>query len=355
MPDIIKSKNIFEISQKIVRENNISSCLYNVDDVSTPQKQLSTSQDISPMIYGGQNDYQKTISYLSLFSPDDLETGSPGEYHFEYLGAKISDYARPSSLSVTIKGSIVYGKYDTGRSHPEIGDFQILNNQTYKPENVEFSKKIVYNEFGKDFNRPIPTNSGNSLIEIPLYCKVDLGDLPTDTDYTKDFFTKGFICKVAVPVYIIYSEGYVAAVTNFSFEVYGEKIETKEKEQQKYSKNSGGQEFLLEKTIFSQNSTIYTHGSSVETATENLAKNVVENYKNGKETAVIRCSVPEDLSVFEIGDEVIPMVYGADGKDRPMSRYKDGADKIFNVVGTKFIYDGAVWQELTLQEKTQSV
>ena len=86
-----------------------------------------------------------------------------------------------------------------------------------------------------------------------------------------------------------------------------------------------------------------------------IASTIISHYKEGKETAVIRCSIPEDLSVFEIGDEVIPMVYGADGVDRPMSRYKNGTQKVFNVVGTKFIYDGAVWQELTLQEKTQSV
>lgn len=86
-----------------------------------------------------------------------------------------------------------------------------------------------------------------------------------------------------------------------------------------------------------------------------IKNKVLFDWKDGKETAVIRCSVPEDLSVFEIGDEVIPMVFGADGADRPMSRYRDGSDKVFVVVGTKFIYDGAVWQELTLQEKTQGV
>ena len=80
---------------------------------------------------------------------------------------------------------------------------------------------------------------------------------------------------------------------------------------------------------------------------------LVEKYKNGKETATIRCSIPETLSVYNIGDEVVPMVYGEDGADRPMSRYRDGTEKVFKVVGTKFIYDGAVWQELTLQEKAK--
>lgn len=53
---------------------------------------------------------------------------------------------------------------------------------------------------------------------------------------------------------------------------------------------------------------------------------------------------------FDIYDEVIPMVYGADGQDHPMSLYKDGTPKVFKVLGTKVFYDGAVWQELSLQE-----
>ena len=47
---------------------------------------------------------------------------------------------------------------------------------------------------------------------------------------------------------------------------------------------------------------------------------------------------------FQKYDEVIPMVYGVDGKDYPMSM------KQFMVLGSKVFYDGAVWQELYLQE-----
>jgi hypothetical protein len=54
---------------------------------------------------------------------------------------------------------------------------------------------------------------------------------------------------------------------------------------------------------------------------------------------------------FDIYDEVIPYSYGADGSDKPLSRHKDGSPKTFVVLGTRIFYDGAVWQELTLQEK----
>ena len=93
------------------------------------------------------------------------------------------------------------------------------------------------------------------------------------------------------------------------------------------------------------------------------------SYARGKETATIRCSISDyydgDQKViaidnstgkmsFDIGDKVIPMVYGADGKDRPISTYQNGLAKEFEVLGTKKFYDGAVWQELSLQEVDKS-
>lgn len=55
--------------------------------------------------------------------------------------------------------------------------------------------------------------------------------------------------------------------------------------------------------------------------------------------------------VFSTHNKVVPMVYGADGKDKPLSVYKDGTPKVFNVLGVEFLYDGAVWQTLHLQEE----
>lgn len=98
-----------------------------------------------------------------------------------------------------------------------------------------------------------------------------------------------------------------------------------------------------------------------------FANDIVSSWNNGKETATIRCSISDyydydsgdkvisiDNSTgkmsFKMYDQVIPMVYGADGKDRPMSLYQDGTPKVFQVLGSKIYYDGAVWQELSLQE-----
>lgn len=54
---------------------------------------------------------------------------------------------------------------------------------------------------------------------------------------------------------------------------------------------------------------------------------------------------------FRLHDEVIPMIFGANRQDVPMSKYQNGTPKVFEVVGSNIIYDGAVWQELTLLEK----
>lgn len=97
---------------------------------------------------------------------------------------------------------------------------------------------------------------------------------------------------------------------------------------------------------------------------KHLANNVLVEYKNGKETATLLCDINDyynesgekvidangDEMVFRLHDQVIPMVFGANGKDQPMSKYQDNSAKVFEIVGSKIFYDGAVWQELTLQE-----
>ena len=114
----------------------------------------------------------------------------------------------------------------------------------------------------------------------------------------------------------------------------------------------------------------YDKGTYLKRSNENvsvakhLSEQIIGEYNDGKETATILCSIADYFSdggsisistktqkmSFNIGDKTIPMVYGFDGQDHPMSNYMDGTPKVFRVVGLKFIYDGAVWQELTLQE-----
>lgn len=97
-----------------------------------------------------------------------------------------------------------------------------------------------------------------------------------------------------------------------------------------------------------------------------LAENVLSQYANGKETATLRCDINNyydytsndkkiDITTsnmtFKEHDEVVPMVFGANNIDYPMSKNKNGTAKVFEVISVNMIYDGAVWQELTLLEK----
>jgi hypothetical protein len=95
-----------------------------------------------------------------------------------------------------------------------------------------------------------------------------------------------------------------------------------------------------------------------------------KKYKDGKETATIRCSISEyldengklvissknaDKMLFEHYDKVVPMVRSGRMKELAMSYTADGLAKVFDVVGVRVFFDGAVWQELTLRESGEGI
>ena len=109
-----------------------------------------------------------------------------------------------------------------------------------------------------------------------------------------------------------------------------------------------------------------TYGENI---TSYIGDNILNQYRDGKETCTVKCTISDyytesgELAIsphkgevpmtFSIGDEVIPMVYTVDKTDRAISKYNNGMDKVFVVVGVKPSYTGACWQELTLLEKTE--
>ena len=104
----------------------------------------------------------------------------------------------------------------------------------------------------------------------------------------------------------------------------------------------------------------------------NLAQYIYEQltseWGEGKETATLKCSIGEyynedgtlaistkqnDLPMlFDIGDLVIPYISVANGKTEPLSIKLDGTPKVFKVTQIRPYFDGAFWQEITLQEQT---
>lgn len=102
----------------------------------------------------------------------------------------------------------------------------------------------------------------------------------------------------------------------------------------------------------------------IESKTTTLYRSTFEDNLNGKETATVRCSINDyfdtegnkqisidsaDKMLFRIGDKVVPMLRNAYGVDVPMSNRGEEAI-VYTVIGCKMIFNGAIWQELTLRE-----
>ena len=178
----------------------------------------------------------------------------------------------------------------------------------------------------------------------------------------------GSIINIILPFYLsVNSGGNYSGYEVFALENVSVSIEAKSFDNSnRVGKQYGNPNFELPSNELVQSeNTRYSGGADFFNYT---STKLVEKYRNGKETATILCSISDyydyddrankvisiDNSTgkmsFKMYDQVIPMVYGADGKDRPMSLYQDGTPKVFQVLGSKIYYDGAVWQELSLQE-----
>lgn len=149
---------------------------------------------------------------------------------------------------------------------------------------------------------------------------------------------------------------------NLSLEIFGTTYEllTQEEIYTKSSANLNGERVSITNNSFIQNAEYIS----------NKAESLIQQYSNGKETAKVRCSIGEyadendnlvistktdSKMLFEHYDKVVPMVRNGDGIDLAMSYDKNGLAKVFDVVGVKVFFDGAVWQELTLRESGESI
>lgn len=157
-------------------------------------------------------------------------------------------------------------------------------------------------------------------------------------------------------------------ITSISITVEARKLEKEDNVQ--YSGDDNTRPFeMAESSLLTTQTYLQGESGKVQLA-EWLVNRAYENYKEGIETATIRCSLvdyynsdgsleisPTNYSadnantrmMFSIGDIVIPYVATPNG-DRPMSSKPDGTPKEFLVTGVTLISDGAVWQELQLQE-----
>lgn len=104
---------------------------------------------------------------------------------------------------------------------------------------------------------------------------------------------------------------------------------------------------------------------------EETYKKIVKDWGKGKEISVLRCAIDDYYTndktkrlaisksgvvgvsmpmTFHIGDIVIPYIRDTKGEDIPMSIDKEGEPKEFYVIEKNIIYEGAPYQEITIQE-----
>lgn len=363
MATIIPSKRIFAIQNDKVINNQINSITFEETNVNKVEKELVNFSFTPFTEESGKLLWIKYLQYTTNWDFNQERIFQNGSTYINNIpcigvGFRIESEKYIDLKSISIKLSMKYRRGEsysgTTSSRPALSandnlqDIATVNTTIDFDEYSTTKEAFVLNAYGA-----IPAAYARATINSSLKK------------------SRSFVVTVFVPTYYNpqYTEqtGRIDSVVfpSFSVSILGKEYDLSYASKRTYG--SGKKNFEIQSNEFFQlyqedvDGENYPLGTFFESkdgnvsASENICQKIIENYKNGKETAVIRCSVTEDLSVFEIGDEVIPMVYGADGVDRPMSRYKDGTQKVFNVVGTKFIYDGAVWQELTLQEKTQSV
>lgn len=363
MATIIPSSRIFSIQNNKVVKNQINKIAFEETDVAKEEKEL-VNFSFSPFEEeNGKLLWIKYLQYTSNWDFNQENIFANGNVYINGInnigvGFRIRSENYIDLKSISIKLSMQYrrGESYSGNtaSRPALSANENLQDISTAKATISFDEYSTtketlvlsaYNNIPAAYARAMLNSSSKKSKSFVVTIFVPTYYNPQFTEQT------GRIDSVVFPSFSVSIIGKEYDLSSTSKRTYGngeKNFEIQSNEFfQSYQEGVDGENYPL--------GTFFESKDGNVSASENLCKKIIKNYKDGKETAVIRCSITENLSVFNIGYEVIPMVFGADGVDRPMSRYKDGADKVFVVVGTKFIYDGAVWQELTLQEKTQSV
>lgn len=342
------------------------------------------------------NSYQD--KYITdLYSGKDQDGNDKIEYTMDYVSAQLSASGKwqysdsitkqPSqydtvTFSVSTDNPVITNKKgkilkDTLTSSPDNQVSVIDNNinyafameQTFKPENATGSVTLsVSNNLSlADKTNVSIANFTEGTDENGKYFAITLNVLVSrvittliNSDYASVYVTAGDRPNPRD----MSGTQYIDIATQIQFTFHGETRFLNVSEMIEYIGDTyGKQVFSIDNNELLQTSNVYSGQNAIQ---KDFGK-TLSQYINGKETATLRCSINDyydtdgnkvieisnsDRMCFEIGDEVIPYVYTAYGTDKPMSVDKQGNAKIFRVLGSRIYYDGAVWQELTLQEKS---
>lgn len=361
MSIIIPSKNIYGLQNQKIRKNKINGTSTTITEVVIKNEELKNasfsfySEEMSQFSFLNYVLYSK--NYESLKANNGVsnieQVGSDGEVNFRRYRFEVNSdkYVIKNSLT-----AVVTLKYRKGESYTDnltrgIPAFY-SNNKLSDFDTV--SRTIKVGEDEKAFSKTNGMNTAGSEILI----KTRFNEFDGDR-------CKNFSIDIYFPIYCFdYDKSHPAEVNGFvvtdaSARIMGDVYDFSSEKGYSY-----GTDPIMDFTSneFFQNNVKYDGKNFAN----HISQNIVSKHKDGKETASVLCSISDyydengekKISVsgdlgkmcFSIGDRVCPMVLDTLGKDRPISYYQNGEKKEFFVRGVNTFYDGAVWQELTLQE-----
>jgi hypothetical protein len=419
MPIIIPSKNIYEIDNSKIRDNII-------DRIEVLAKDVLPNNDYNAVVYNqthNVNSVNITTENIENYEVDSKyfyvkQSSSVGSVENIQLSASYAAYKDQKTAHFTIRipltdknkwinslytgvdgegkprikisltGIRKYGRsqsfcdYDLPDSlfNGKESDFELyVDRISYSdPEFVSNSEFIEFREEISITDESHSTTASQKLIgwgnlaeATPTietigdseYYVIDLDVMAGIREVLMDSYTFVDLKTGSLPgkimldgIYILYE------VESIQLTFYGNTIGIQLQDKTIYIPDKNGKKpYSIDGNEIIQTSNHFANGES--SISSNFLK-TLNSYKNGKETATLRCSISDyydengekvidikgERKSFHIQDKVIPMVYGADGKDQPMSKIGVSEPKVFEVVGSKIFYDGAVWQTITIQE-----
>ena len=408
MAIIIPSKNIYEKNHNKIRDNVIDNIEIDgtevvpdnhyeevlhtekIEYLNNIEDELQVKQELVPekLNYTGETLYRNKYRYVDLstahiinhkFQIEKLKDNSyiskvlSGTNKEGYANIKCSVYYKYSEYPLS--GTVSY-TVDTGGNSGTINS--IIIERSGENTLSESGIGSIPTTFSHEFTYP----AGFGLSATLKLNAVDKSNLISDDVYTEDedyfYFDLSFLTKATFRYVSCFDQ--VGSTGTFTRTVTGQAVhyEPYRVEITIYGNTIGID--LVDKTVkIGSGSHPFSIGGNNELLQTSNYLNTVDykaidtdydktltEYSNGKETATLLCSISDyydesdnkviaidnstNKMCFRMYDVVEPYVFGANGQDKPLSRNKDGSPKQFQVLGVKPIYDGAVWQELTIQE-----
>ena len=401
MPILIPSKNIYDIDNPKIRDNSI-------DKVTVSIKEFSNDNKYNSSVFNTK--YQNVKGYASQTQSgydSDYKSSLLNGRDYVFAICHLTPYYYDADITIPrIMETSYIQKVLLGKNEKNEPNIKVSIIGKKVTESVTANYDTV-NKTLSNIQATIISESEDEYIEIPkfveasveiseglstisAYKKLELNDISNITDENILNWIRND--KIMLPqltiLYGLTSYSLTAILENLTEEIpqiitasgtretytaaeiqvtiYGNTIGVKLSDATVLYGN-GNKPFYLEGNELLQDSGKVGSNS----ISNHLSDNILVEYSNGKETATLLCdisdyyeyspnlsdhkgekviSIDSSRMLFKLHDKVIPMVYGADGKDYPMSLSHNGTPKVYDILGTNIIYDGAVWQELTLRE-----